>query len=215
LVVKAGTAPVARCEHRKVIVALIGGMGSGKTRVAEELRRHGARVISGDRLGHEALKQAEIASQVREHFGAEVFDEEGAVDRRKLGALVFADASKRRVLEEMVHPWIEKRFYEEIREADADPACRFVVLDAAVLLEAGWQEYCDVIVYVDAPRETRLARLAHERGWTAQEVERREQAQLPLADKAARAHVRLDNGGSAEQLSKQVQDLLQRLKLKT
>src|SRR5262249_9558219 len=91
----------------KITVGLIGGMGAGKSLVAEAFARRGARVISGDQLGHEALRQPPIKAQLVQRWGQEILDERGEVDRRRLGALVFADPAQRRALEALVFPWIE------------------------------------------------------------------------------------------------------------
>jgi dephospho-CoA kinase len=140
-----------------------------------------------------------------------VLDAAGQVDRRKVGALVFADTQKRRELETIVHPWITRRLREEIAAAQKDPAVAFVVLDAAVMLEAGWEDACDVLVYVHAPRAVRLSRVAGQRGWSAAEAAARERAQLLLTAKAARADAALDNSGTLAELGPQLDALLARL----
>jgi dephospho-CoA kinase len=189
-------------------VGLVGGMGSGKSRVAALLAGHGARVIDGDALAHEALRQAEVKRRVVERWGAGVLDEGGEVNRRRLGAIVFADPAERRALEELVHPWIKRRVREQAAAYRADPSVPLIVLDAAVMLEAGWSDVCDRLVFVDAPPEVRLGRLRKGRGWTADELAAREGAQIPLAEKAARADHRLDNSGSLETLERNVEELL-------
>lgn len=193
---------------RKLVIGLIGGMGSGKSRVAEEMGRHGGCIVSGDHLGHEALRQPEIREQVVRWWGEDVLDAAGAIDRRKLGARVFADPAELRRLEALSFPWIERRFREEVAKAADDPVVRFVVLDAAVMMEAGWDGVCDRIVYVHAPRAVRLRRLAEGRGWGAQEVEARERAQWPLTDKVSRADGVVDNAGSPEEMARRVAELL-------
>src|SRR5579883_2424101 len=132
----------------KPVIGLIGGMGSGKSRVAAELKRHGGCMISGDQLGHEALAQPEVRDQAVRLWGAEVLTADGAVDRRRLAAVVFNHPAELRKLEGLVFPWIERRVREEIARAAADSRVTFVVLDAAVMLEAGWNNVCDWIVYV-------------------------------------------------------------------
>jgi dephospho-CoA kinase len=176
--------------------------------VAAELQRHGGRVVAGDQLGHEALEQPTIRDEVVRRWGRGVVSEKGAIDRRKLGALVFADQAELRALERLVFPWIERRFREEIARANTDAAVAFVVLDAAVLLEAGWNEMCDRIVYIHTPRLLRLQRLAQERGWNAKEVEAREQAQWSLTDKVSRADFVVDNSQAPAQLTQQVKELV-------
>jgi dephospho-CoA kinase len=206
--VPAGTA-------HKPIVGLVGGMGSGKSRVAQAFARHGAAVVAGDPLGHEALERPEILERVAARWGERVVDENGFVDRRKLGAIVFASPVERANLEHLVFPWIEARIREEIAKAQADPVVPFVVLDAAIMLEAGWNNVCDRIVYVHAPREERLARLAAQRGWTADEVANRETAQLPLSVKASRADAAVDNSGGTDAMQAQVDELVRRWHLKS
>jgi dephospho-CoA kinase len=193
----------------KPVIGLIGGIGSGKSRVAEAFVRRGARVISGDRIGHEALRQPDVREQVARRWGRGILDAAGEVDRRKLGAAVFADPAQRRELEALVFPWIGRRIREEVAAAQDDAAAALVVLDAAVMLEAGWNNVCDRIVYVHAPRAERLRRLAAQRGWGAKEVAARENAQLSLTDKVTRADHAVDNSGPPERITQQVDVLLQ------
>jgi dephospho-CoA kinase len=131
-----------------------------------------------------------------------------------VAGIVFAESPEAReelkALEAQVFPYIGRRITQEIDSAQADPAVRFVVLDAAILLEAGWARACDRIVYVDAPRAVRLTRLAEGRGWTGKEVEQRERMQLPLSEKRTRADDVIDNSGSREEVERQIDDLLHR-----
>ncbi len=200
---------ILRPRSSKLVIGVIGGMGSGKSQVAAELAKRGARVISGDRLGHEALRHPVIRSQIVERWGRKILDEKEEIDRRKLGAIVFADAAERRKLETLVFPWIESGIRSEIYKAQVDPEFALVVLDAAIMMEAGWHKFCDRIVYVDAPRDLRLKRLAAQRGLSAREVEMREAAQLSVTEKADRADDIVDNSGSPEQLAQQVEKLLE------
>jgi dephospho-CoA kinase len=195
----------------KCVVGLVGGMGSGKSAVAAEFARRGARVVSGDTLGHEALRQPGIRDLVARSWGPDVLDEGGEINRRKLGAIVFRDPPQRQALEALVFPWIERGLHAAVAAAQADPQVPLVLVDAAIMLEAGWDQECDRIVYVHAPRDARLRRLAEQRGWTAKEVEARENAQMPLTDKVTRADYALDNSGPPEQLVRQVDDLWQLL----
>ena len=193
-----------------LVVGLIGGIGSGKSAVAMEFARRGARVIPADQIGHEALRQDYVRREVVRRWGPPMLDENGAIQRRKLGAIVFADPLERKALEALVHPWIRKRIEEEVARAKADPAVRLIVLDAAILMEAGWNNVCDRLVYVDAPREVRLARVARQRGWAGRELEDRERAQLPLTEKQVRADHVLDNSSTLEHLGRQVDELMHR-----
>jgi dephospho-CoA kinase len=186
----------------------VGGIGAGKSAVAAEFARRGARVIAGDALGHEALAQPSVREAIARRWGPDLLDEKGEVQRKRLAAVVFADAQERKALEEMTHPWIRRRIEQEVQSARRHDGPGLVVVDAAVLLEAGWNGVCDRLVYVDAPREVRLARVRAARGWAEPDLEGREAAQLPLTWKRGRADHVLDNSSTPENLSRQVDDLI-------
>jgi dephospho-CoA kinase len=202
------------CSHRrKRVLGLIGGIGSGKSAVAAVLTRRGAQVIVADRLGHQALLRPEVKQQLLERWGPDVCDEQGNIDRRRVAEIVFADPTERQALENVVFPYIESGMDALIAEAQQDPQVRWIVLDAAILLETGWARRCDWIVFVHAPRRQRLERLIGTRGWSEKEVRQRSQAQLPLTEKVSQAHFVVDNSGPIAELSRQVDQLLARPEL--
>lgn len=188
---------------RVPVIGLVGGVGSGKSAVAAALARRGGRVVDADALGHAALREPALAAAVLARW-PQVAGADG-IDRAKLAAVVFADDAARDALEALVHPWIVRR----IREGVAAAREPFVVIDAPLLLEAGLRGDCDLVVYVDAPAAERARRVAA-RGWPADELVRREAAQMPLEEKRRLADVVLDNGGSPAALDAQVERLLER-----
>ncbi len=190
-----------------LIVGLLGGIGSGKSEVARAFADRGALVINADALGHEALQQADIREAIVRRWGVEVLDEQKRIDRRVLAQIVFQQQDARRELEALTHPYIRRRTEEQIAQARAEQRC-LVIVDAAVLLEAGWDQVCDRLVFVDATPEIRRQRVMETRGWSEQDWLAREQAQLPLTQKHARADHVLDNSSTIEHLSRQVDDLL-------
>jgi len=194
-------------KSRKPVIGLIGGIGSGKSLVAAEFARRGGRIVSGDKAGHEALTQPTIREQIVRRFGHDVLDASGAVNRKALGRRVFADPAERQALEALVFPYIREKLQAEITAARHDAQVTFVVLDAAIMLEAGWNNACDFLVYIHAPRAVRLARLATHRGWSAKEVAARENAQMTLTDKVNCADWAIDNSGTPEETARQVADL--------
>jgi dephospho-CoA kinase len=202
------TPPLFPSSPLPLVLGLVGGIGAGKSQVAEAFASRGARVISGDALAHAALREPAIKKLVVARWGERLLDDKGEIQRRLLADVVFADAGERRALEAMVHPWIKDRIRAEVEAARADANVKLIVLDAAVMLEAGWHDVCDHLVFIEAPREVRLWRVAEQRGWTLQEVEAREAAQLPLTAKAAHADHTLDNSTSLERLDHQVTDLV-------
>lgn len=193
------------------VLGLVGGIGAGKSRVSAALERRGGRIVAGDPLGHEALRQKNVIALIVENWGREVLEPDGQVDRRKLGAIVFADAEDRKELEAIVHPWIGQQLHEQLHAAKSDPKVAFAVLDAAIMMEAGWQAACDSLVYVHAPRVQRMQRATAKFGWTPAEYSARERAQLALTEKARRSDFALDNSGSLEQLDAQVDRLLKQI----
>ncbi len=195
-------------SERKPVIGIVGGIGSGKSAVAVSLARFGGRIIDADQLGHAALRQPEIKEQIVSRWGGDLLDEQGEIVRRRLGAIVFASETERQALEALVHPWIAGKIREQIAAAQADPDVRYILLDAAILLEAGWFRECDRLIFVEVPAGQRLERLRASRGWSAADLEARERAQLPLTEKAARADHILKNDGTLAELHQRVDDLV-------
>lgn len=196
-------------RSRKPVLGLVGGMGSGKSLVADLLAQRGGQIVSGDRLGHQALRDPEVRRALVTRWGPGVLQADGEVDRKRVGRIVFADPAERRALEAVSFPWIERGIAEETARAQANPEVAFVVLDAAIMMETGWDRHCDRLVFIDAPRDVRLRRLAEGRGWSVAEVEARERAQLPLETKRQRADAVIDNGGTTADTERQLDALLE------
>lgn len=195
-----------------ITIGLIGGVASGKSAVARLLADRGAVILDADQAGHQVLREREVIEQLVSRWGREIFTD-GAIDRSAVARIVFApgNEAERVYLNSVSHPRIAARLaaeLEKLRTAN----CPAVVLDAALLLEAGWDQLCDEIIFVDVPREQRLVR-ARSRGWDEAELARREATQLPLAAKKLRATRILDNSGSQETLQREVQNLWNALRL--
>jgi dephospho-CoA kinase len=197
----------------KPVIGLVGAIGAGKSTAAKCFATRGGHVIDADALGHEALRQPEIVAALIKRWGKRVQKDDGALDRREIGRIVFASAAERNALEATVFPYIGERTRQEISAAQANPAVSFVLLDAAVLLEAGWGELVDRLVYVDAPREVRVARLAARSAWTENELGAREAAQWPAERKKAQADAVILNDAGPAELQEQVDRLLARWEL--
>jgi len=190
------------------ILGLLGGVASGKSLVSRQLAELGAVVLDADLAGHEALRLPSIEAAARERWGNAVFGTDGHVDRSRLAKIVFApppDGPKERnFLEKLIHPEIGQRLLAQAMAPKAGHP--LAVLDAALIIEAGWDRLCDHFAFVDAPREVRLAR-ALQRGWTEADFTARETAQESLDSKRKRADVIIDNSGSADHTLVQVQCL--------
>ena len=184
------------------IIGLIGGVASGKSAVGAALAQRGAVVFNADEFGHAVLKEPEIRDVLVQHWGPGVLGKDGEISRPAVAKIVFARTPKgveeREYLEQLVHPGIRRRIEAAI-QALPTTGISAVVIDAALLLEAGWAAVCTAIVFVDAPREQRLAR-ARTRGWSDEEFSRREAAQLPIEKKRRRASYLLENSGTLADL---------------
>ncbi len=190
----------------KPVIGLVGGIGAGKSSAARLLADRGGAVIDADALGHEALEQDVIRRAVLDRWGerANLLRPDGRIDRRALGRVVFGNSAERNALEGLVFPYIRERAGAAIAAAQAQPAARFVVLDAAVMLEAGWDGVCDKVLYIDAPRAARLDRVAARSGWTENDLIAREAAQWPAARKKAAADAVVANDADPECLGRQL-----------
>ncbi|MDG2424699.1 MAG: dephospho-CoA kinase [Phycisphaerales bacterium] len=191
------------------IIGLMGGIGSGKSQVAALLRECGCVVADADKMAKEALETPTVRDALRERWGEDVFTKEGLVDRKAVAKIVFKNASERVWLESIIHPIVEAT--RSALFSEADPRTPALVIDAPLLLEAGLAEGCDSILFVDAPEKMRQKRLQETRGWDAEEMERREAAQIPLDEKRSISHHVLRNDGKIEDLARSVEDYLDSL----
>ncbi len=184
------------------VIGLTGGVASGKSVVAAELAALGAHVLAADAAAHRVINLPAVKAQVVNRWGPKILALDGNVDRREVAKKVFSPGApanaELRFLEALVHPLIRREFEVQIAR-DSDTGIPAVVVDAPLLLEAGWETLCDLLIFVDSPRETRLERAQRLRNWSAQEFQAREAAQLPIEEKRSRAtHVLINQGSLAE-----------------
>ena len=172
-------------------IGLAGGIGAGKSRVAALLAELCCVVSDSDADARAVLADPEVIDTLRSWWGDEVVGVDGAIDRGKVAGRVFTDVEERRRLESVLHPRIHER--RAARFAAAPPDTRAFVIDAPLLFEAGLDAECDAVIFVDASRPTRLARVAANRGWSDEELARRESAQWPIDRKRSLATLIIDN----------------------
>jgi dephospho-CoA kinase len=181
-------------------VGLTGGIASGKTTVARQLGALGCRLIEADALAREVVAPGEPAWRaIVEAFGPDVALPDGQLDRKRLGALVFADPARRKRLEAITHPAILARRHEMLAQWAADGFDELVVLDIPLLIEVGMAGEVDRVVVVYVEHETQLARLMRRDGFDSAEALRRIASQMPLAEKVRPAHYVVDNSGQPEE----------------
>ena len=192
-----------------LLVGLTGGIGSGKSTVADRLEELGVPVINADVIAREIVQPGEPAlTEIVHRFGAQVLQEDGTLDRVRLAGVVFADPEARRALDRITHPRIAARVAERIAELGAaDDPPPVVVVDHPLLVETGQAGRFDEVVVVEAPEDLRVARLVEGRGMDEHDVRARIRSQ---ADDAARRQVAtkvIDNAGGLEDLLAQTDRL--------
>jgi dephospho-CoA kinase len=186
------------------VIGLTGGIGTGKSAVAQILQELGAVVISADRLGHEAYKpNTETWRKVVEAFGPDILSPGGEIDRRKLGTIVFANPQALKKLNSIVHPQIRllaEQKLDELRKRKVGT----IIVEAALLFEAGWDSLVDEVWVTYAPEDIVLKRLQTRDGLSKQEVQNRINSQVPFHERAKRSSVIINNSGTPQELREQV-----------
>jgi dephospho-CoA kinase len=193
-------------------LGITGGIASGKSAVAGMLRGMGFRVIDADALGHTLIEPGTRAfDEIVAEFGAGVLGVDGRIDRRKLGSLVFADAEKLARLNAIVHPRVEEEMVRQFGEWEHDGVRDAAFVEAALLVEAGYQKNLEGLVVAWCRPEQQMERLM-ERGLSEAEARRRIAAQMPAEEKLAFATEKIDCSGSMEWTRRQVEELAGRLR---
>ena len=196
------------------VIGLTGGIASGKSLVSQQLAELGATVIDADRMGHEAYrKDTETFRQVVDAFGQEIVGADGEVDRKALGAKVFADPAQRRRLEEIVWPAMRRMMEERLAELRSQ-GTEVAVLEAALLIEADWLPLADEVWLVTATPETARRRLMERNGLNAEQAESRLRAQLTNEKRRPYADVAIENDGTTEELRRAVDEAWSKLEIR-
>jgi dephospho-CoA kinase len=185
------------------VLGLTGNIASGKTTIGHMLLELGADVyVDADAAVHELyLPGQPLAAELARTFGSGILDTRGGVDRRALGAIVFSDQQKLRQLETIVHPAVQTALVGRMRELPADG---IGVLDAIKLVESGYGQLCHGLWLVTCPPEVQMRRLIEMRGLTEAEARTRLAAQPSIEGKRELASEVIENGGSLEELRRQV-----------
>lgn len=190
------------------IVGLTGGISSGKSTVSSYLKQLKIPVIDADEVARKVVEpNSQGAREIRKTFGSDVFEEDGSLNRQKLGALIFSNAENRQKLDELLQPLIKIMILDEIEEY-RQKGETMIVLDLPLLFEKHYEKLCEEIIVVYVPRELQLERLMKRNQYTKQEALSRIDSQLSIEEKRKRATVLLDNQGTVQQLYQQVEQWL-------
>lgn len=208
---QAGHSPYQRRPRQDrvaLVVGLTGSIGAGKSTLAQWLAKQGAVVIDADRLGHQALTHSGVVASVARRFGSHLVVN-GVIDRRKLGEIVFHDPEARTDLEAMVHPMMKSQAAAAIDAALKRDDCTLVILDAALLFEAGWNDLCHKVLNIDAHPSIRYERLGRRDGRPVAESILREKAQWTAESKDRFADATIRNDGLEIGCQREAAELLQ------
>ena len=189
-----------------IVIGLTGGIGSGKSEVAQILRSLGAQIIDLDHVGHEAyLPHTECWTAITEAFGDSILEVSGEINRKKLGAQVFSDPNALKRLNEIVHPRMRAMILERIQE-HRDKKTEVVVVDGAILIETGWASLVDELWVVAAHENVIAQRLNERDGLSIAEVRKRIGAQISTEERKKHATVVIENNSNIKDLRRKVHD---------
>ncbi|HOV79898.1 MAG TPA: dephospho-CoA kinase [Bacillota bacterium] len=188
-----------------VVIGLTGNIGSGKSTVAGLLKNLGAKVVDADRVARQVVQRGTPAlKEIVGYFGSDILTEDGSLDRKKMGALVFEDPLARAKLNEITHPRIKEAIRREIEEFKSRGEPGVLVVEAPLLIEVGLQNDVDEIWVIKVNENDQIERLAQRDGLTPGEARARIAAQLPQSEKLRYASRVIDNSGGPAETEKQV-----------
>ncbi|XID95626.1 dephospho-CoA kinase [Paenibacillaceae bacterium WGS1546] len=187
-------------------LGLTGGIATGKSTVARLLTARGAILIDLDGIAREVVAPGQPAlNRIAERFGQAVLQADGTLDRKKLGAIVFADPDERKALESITHPAIRTVMRNRMAEHAKSSPDKLVVVDVPLLFESKLESYFDEVMVVYVPREEQLRRLIARDRLTEAEARKRLDAQMDIEEKKNRGDIVIDNGGSPERTEEQIE----------
>ena len=192
---------------RKLIIGILGGVGSGKSTVAAEFAKLGCAVIDADRIAHRLLEKKAVKEKVISLFGDGILDSAGKIDHEKLAMIVFADADKLRSLNSIIHPIVLKHTEQLIKRYNRQNQVKAIVLDMPLLVEVGWARRCDKLIFVDCRRRLRADRAKKMGILGENQFKIRENFQISLDSKADLADNIIDNNSDFSALARQVADI--------
>ncbi len=196
-----------------IVVGLTGSMASGKSTVASRLKELGAHIIDADAIGHMIIEKGRPAwKEIVEEFGTGILLKDGSIDRKKLGEVVFRDREKLERLNAITHPRILEEIERRIALIEKSSPRAIIVIDAALLIEAGFHRRADIIVVVTATEEQKIQRAMKKFSLTEDAVRRRLLAQMRQEEKLSYADFVIDNSRSLEETIREVENLYRKLK---
>ena len=190
-----------------LVIGLTGSIGTGKSEVARLLVARGAALINADEVGHDAYTpNSELWREVVANFGDGILQPSGEIDRKKLGGIVFSDPDKLTQLNQIMHPRMARMVKERIQSLEAE-GVSVVVVEAALLFEAGWNSLVDEVWVTESPTDMVVERIQARNGLGKEEVRKRIDSQMSPEERNSRADLVLDNSGNVQLLEETVSEL--------
>ncbi|MBC8369729.1 MAG: dephospho-CoA kinase [Planctomycetes bacterium] len=203
-------------QQNFISIGVSGGIGSGKSTVAREIcLLMNAQHINADDIVAKLLQREGVVNQVIAALGTDICDEMGALNRSKLGELIFNDPASRVALEDILHPLVRENILSEINFLAEQQQDMVILLDIPLLHEGGLDKLCDFVVFIETPDEQREHRACQRHGWTKAHWQAREKMQMPIASKKSLADAIVCNDTTLSALREQVELLVPRLKTLT
>ncbi|KAL1915005.1 uncharacterized protein VTP21DRAFT_7710 [Calcarisporiella thermophila] len=193
------------------IIGLTGGIATGKSTVSRAFRSLSIPVIDADLIAHQIMEPGQPGYRdILRHFGTSILHPDGRIDREKLGAIIFADAEQRKVLNKCTHPHVRREIWKKIFWYWFVGE-RLIVLDVPLLIESGMHKFVSAVVVVFCSEKLQLSRLMARDNSTEQQAKQRIRAQMPLSEKCRYANHIIDNSGSKAETERQVRNLVEKL----
>ncbi len=196
------------------LIGLTGGMGSGKSTVADCLRSNGIPVIDADVIAHKIMNEESTLDKIHEIFGKNVFDKDGSLNKVKFSSVLFTNIVKRKKLNEFVHPKVWTEMMNET-EKYVTEGSKVIFLDVPLLIESGWHTRVNETWLVKADYNERIERLRLRTNLSTEEIKKRIEIQMPESEKEEYADKIINNDGTIEETEKQVIEELQKIIEKT
>ncbi len=194
----------------KMVIGITGSFGSGKTEIAKMFGMLGCRIIDADKICHSLIKPpAEVYKKIIKHFGREVLAKNKAIDRKKLGEIVFKEKSKLWLLNKIIHPYAIREIQKVIRK---EKKSRVIIVDAPLLVETKFHKRLDKLIVIKMRKDKQVRRIIRAKGMTKREILDRIEKQAPLKKKLALADFIIDNNGSKKETLIQVRKIWKTLR---
>ena len=186
------------------IIGLTGGIGSGKSTVAEAFRQHGINTVDADSASRAVVEPGMPALEsIGEHFGANILQQDGSLDRAALRSIVFSDPQQKAWLESLLHPLIREWIIQQLQNSTGP----YVILESPLLFETDQHQLADTVVLVDIPEELQIERASARDSNLADQIKRIIDSQMPRQEKLSRADIVFDNSQPLETVASRVADL--------